>query len=228
MTNKVITLNSRAVRNFWRTAKERRTKMKYGELTLGQIEAMVNKLGGMEKVESLLRGELTISEPTRSWREENGVIRFSVVSDGTTGPEWIKRLEKKGSRLSKWAMDVLKSSDFKSTSGVTYEVGVLKGTLFSENDRVTDKIRLEAVRRKMILPEAEIACLIRGMFTNEEIRKMGLYWIVTMHEPIKDSGGDPGLLSTDGDDVRSWLSAYYGRPVSRWHRGSGFAFCLAS
>lgn len=34
--------------------------MKYGNLTLGQVEAIVNKLGGMEAVESFLRGELAV------------------------------------------------------------------------------------------------------------------------------------------------------------------------
>ncbi|MCX6760056.1 MAG: hypothetical protein NTW46_01795, partial [Candidatus Nealsonbacteria bacterium] len=37
--------------------------MKYGELNLGQVEAIVNKLGGMEGVQRFLRGELTLKEP---------------------------------------------------------------------------------------------------------------------------------------------------------------------
>lgn len=35
--------------------------MKYGQLNLGQIEAVVNKLGGMEGVESFLRGNVEIT-----------------------------------------------------------------------------------------------------------------------------------------------------------------------
>ena len=34
--------------------------MKYGELTLGQVEAIVNKLGGMDRVYELLRDNLTV------------------------------------------------------------------------------------------------------------------------------------------------------------------------
>lgn len=34
--------------------------MKYGELTLGQIEALVNKLGGMDGVRQLLAGKLVV------------------------------------------------------------------------------------------------------------------------------------------------------------------------
>lgn len=35
--------------------------MKYSELNLGQVEAIVNKLGGMDGVQRFLRGELTVS-----------------------------------------------------------------------------------------------------------------------------------------------------------------------
>ena len=37
--------------------------MKYGELTLGQMEAIINKIGGMESVRRLLADELVISPP---------------------------------------------------------------------------------------------------------------------------------------------------------------------
>src|SRR3989344_4861228 len=37
------------------------------------------------------------SDPTaHSWREKDGVIYFSVTSDGTTGEDWITRLESQG------------------------------------------------------------------------------------------------------------------------------------
>jgi len=35
--------------------------MKYGELTLGQIEAAVNKLGGMEGVQRFLSGQAKVT-----------------------------------------------------------------------------------------------------------------------------------------------------------------------
>ncbi len=195
--------------------------------TLGRIEAVWNKLGGEEGVDRLLRGELTVSAPARQWREENGVIYFSVTSDGTTGKDWITWFENNGIRVSEYARQVLCSRDFKPTSGVTTEVGVLKGELFTDKDRTTDKIRLKAVQSKMILPEAELACLIRRKFTDKDLEAMGLYWIVVMHEPINDSDGDPDLLSAfRGDDGR-WLDAFYDYADFRWHRGNGFAFAVS-
>ncbi len=199
--------------------------MKYSELTLGKVEAIINKLGGMEGVEKFLRGELTVSEPARTWREQDGVIYFTLPpTDGTAGSQWIERLEKKGFRNSDWAKSILKSEDFKPTSGITYEIAVLKGMLWNDNERTTKNIRAEADKRKWFKPNAEVACLIREMFTDKELEEMGLWWIVTMHEPIKDSDGDPNLLDAHRYVVGSWLGAAYDEPDFRWYRGLGFAF----
>lgn len=197
---------------------------KYGHRKGDWLEAIVNKLGGEEAGDRFLRGELTVSEPVRRWREQDGVIYLSVTSDGTTGPEWITRLEKKGSRLSKWAKDVLISPDFKPTRGVTYEIAVLKGMLFEDSDRVTKKIRADAERRNLTKPNAEVACLIRENFSDEEIEAMGLWRIVAMHEPINDSDGDPDLLSAGRGGGGRWLSADYFGPDCGWDREFGFAF----
>ena len=201
--------------------------MKYGELNLGQIEAIVNKLGGMNGVAKLLRGELTVSEPTRRWREEDGVIYLSVTSDGTTGPEWIERLEKKGYRVGDYAKSLLRSDDFKPTNGITTEVAVLKGMLFENNDRITKKIRAEAEIRKLTNPNAEVVYLIRENFSDEEIEAMGLVWIVVMHEPIKDSDGNTRLLGAGRFDEGSWLGTDYDKPGDEWGRSCGFAFAVS-
>ena len=195
-------------------------------LTVGQLNAIVKKLGGHDMALRFLRGELSVSEPTRSWREEDGVTYFSVTSDDTTGEGWIKRLEDKGFRVGDYAKSVLRSSDFRPTSGVTTEVVVLKGMLFEDNDRITKKIRAYAGERKLIAPNAEIACLIREKFTDAEIEAMGLWYIVTMHEPINDSGGGPSLLHASRYGVGRWLSACGGRPDDGWDRDSGFAFAV--
>ena len=107
--------------------------MKYGNVSLGQIEAVWNKLGGEDGVYRFLAGELVVGEPVRSWTEKDGVIYFSVTSDGTTGEQWIARLEGKGFRLSGYTKQVLRSPDFKPTSGITTDVAVLKGSLFSDS-----------------------------------------------------------------------------------------------
>jgi hypothetical protein len=211
------------------------------DFTRGQIDAALMKIGhdvGMstrEGIEAFLRGDLIISRsrPTCSWREENGVIYFSVISDGTTGEDWITRLESKGFRVGDYAKQVLRTPNFKPTSGVTTEVAILKGTLFSDNDRIMKKIRAYADtlvlpdKRKLIKPNAELACLILLKFTDKEIEAMGLRYIVAMHEPMSDSDGDPGLLCADRGGDGRWLSACDEQPLHGWNRGGGCAFALS-
>lgn len=199
--------------------------------TAGQLNAMVKllkKQGGEDGPERFLRGELTVSELVRSWREQDGVIYFTLLpTDGTAGPQWIERLEKKGVQLSKWAKGVLNSPDFKPTNGIISNIAVLKWLFWNDSDRNTKNIRAEADKRNLIKPNAEVACLIREMFTDKELEAMGLWWIVAMHDPIKDSDGVPDLLFAGRDVGGHWLDAACVRPDDEWGRGLGFAFVVS-
>jgi hypothetical protein len=204
------------------------------EVLPGKLNALVKNLMRQtgqtdpnEAVRLINSGEWVVSRPIRSWREEDGVIYFSVTSDGTTGEDWIKRLSANGFRIGDYAKQVLRCQDFKPTSGVTTEVAVLKGMLFEDSNRITKKIRAEADKRKLSKPNAELTCLIREKFTDKEIEAMGLIWIVAMHEPINDSDGDPSLLSAHRSGDGRWLNAFSGRPGFRWSRGNGFAFAVS-
>ncbi|KKS64141.1 MAG: hypothetical protein UV34_C0049G0004 [Parcubacteria group bacterium GW2011_GWB1_42_6] len=200
------------------------------DFTRGQLDAALMKIGqdaGMgtaDGIRAFLSGELVISRPSYSWRGQDGMIYLSVTSDGATGAQWIKRLKKKGFRIGDYAKQVLCSPDFKPTSGVTYEIAVLKGMLFEDNNRITLKIRAEAEKRGWTKPNAEITCLIREKFSDEEMESMGLWRIVVMHEPIKDSDGVPILLGAYRGGDGQWLYACCDNPGGRWDRDYGFAF----
>ncbi|MCG2694471.1 hypothetical protein L6261_00075 [Candidatus Parcubacteria bacterium] len=163
--------------------------------------------------------------------DEDGAIRFSVTGLGLTGKQWIERSESKGHDLSVWAKDVLSSPDFvPCEAGKVYNLAILPGVLFSDENRTTVKIRAEGDRRGLFhgknLP-TEIGCLICENFTNEEIKQRGLSLLITMHEPVKDSGSDPFLLGSYRDGVEFWLRADYDKSDYRWPREFGFVF-LAS
>ncbi len=197
-------------------------------LTAGQLNAIVKKLGGHEKALAFLRGELSVSEPARSWREEDGVIYFSVTSDGTTGEDWLRRLKDNGFRVGSGALRVLRSPDFKPTNGVTTKVAVLNGNTLVEDDfRFICRIRAEANKRKLIVPNAEVACLIRLKFRDKEIEAMGLRHIVVVHERINDSEGVPALLCAHRAGAGCWLDASYDGPDGAWCRDIGFAFAVS-
>ncbi|MFH1046781.1 MAG: hypothetical protein V1738_00620 [Patescibacteria group bacterium] len=197
------------------------------DYTAGQLNAIVKilkKQAGENAPERFLRGELVVSEAVRVWCERDGVICFSVTSDGTDGEGRIARLEGKGFRMGKYAKKILRSPDFVPTCGVTYDIAVLKGELFADDDRTTAKVRKEAERRGMSAPNAEVACLIREKFSDADLTAMGLTWLVTMHEPIEDSAGGSRLLDANRDDGGRCLTAYHIRPDERCNRDGGFAF----
>lgn len=181
----------------------------------------------LEAIKSVINGQASIFFPEKKWFEVDGMIYIKVISDGTTGAQWIERLEKKGFKLSKWAKDLLLSKDFNPTTGIVYTIAVLKGGLFTDSNRVAKKIRSEAAKRKLVTPNPEVACLIREMFSDDEIKVMGLQWIVTFHKPIKDSVGDLDLLYAGRRDDGSWLSTNFDGSDSGWRSSNGFAFELS-
>jgi len=203
-------------------------------IPVGKLNAVIKNIMaqiGITEPEEAVRmvnaGEVQITVIKTKWTEKDGVILFSVTSDGTTGEAWITRLERKNFSVGDYAKRILLSNSFKPTSGATTEIAVLKGEIFSDNDRTAQNIHKEAKNRKFITPNAEVACLIREKFSDQELEAMGLYWIVAMHEPIKDSGGDPRLLSVLRIDNGSWLHSRYVDPDEKWFRGDGFAFVVS-
>lgn len=193
-----------------------------GRLANGTAQQWIGDSGSLDRlVEGMLR-----CQPRYEVRD--GVIYFTLISNGTTGEQWIPYLKSRGKRLSPYSEDVLRSEDFKPTlAGTIHRVAVLKGELFSDESRVTKLIRAEAARRKWNTPHPEIGPLFRNAFSDSDIERMGLIWVVTMHEPIKDSDGGAGLLRADRRGDEEWLRTADGDLERRWGRGGGFAFSVS-
>ena len=192
------------------------------ELTVRELNLLVKKHGGKKGVLRFLRQEL--SKSNRSWSEKAGVISFSVTSDGTSGRKWIKRLERKGFKVGVHAKSALLSRQFKPTKGVTTNIKILKGEMWSDVRRTTKNILATAVKRKLTRPNAEVACLIREMFSDIQLEAMGLRWVIVMHRFIKDVDGGPSALDICSRDDGSWLRANYIGSGRKWDRERGFAF----
>jgi len=197
-------------------------------VTAGQLEDFFRQIKdgsiGGEHVQAFL--EHRNPWPKR-WVEKDGVIYFTLVSNGKTGEEWINNFEGKGQSVGGYAKSVLQHKNFKPTKvGTVHHVAVLKGVLYSDEGRITKLIRADAKKRKMTELPAEVACLIRDNFTDKEIEEMGLDWIITFHEPIPDSDGGPGVLGSFRY-VGYGLDAYSAHPDLRWGRERGFAFAVA-
>jgi uncharacterized membrane protein len=65
---------------------DREDAMKYGDLTLGQVEAIVNKLGGMNGVKQFLSGALVVAKAAEKAleREKKEQFRKALVEELTS------------------------------------------------------------------------------------------------------------------------------------------------
>lgn len=175
-------------------------KFLISSVTTGQLNAMVKNImaqTGINDPEEVIRlinsGGLTFSSGD-CWVEKNGVVYFLVVSDGTTGEEWIPKLKEKGFFVNKRERSVLLSEKFKPTKGKIYFIAVLKGSIIPRDSSNACGVRLEGKKRKLIEPNPEVACLIRYKYSNMDIANMGFCSIVVMHKPIENLQGDMSIL----------------------------------
>lgn len=174
-----------------------------------------------EAVRMVNAGEVKISVIKPRQAKED-VVRFSVTSDYTTGREWIPRLKSKGISVNSFSQDLLRSSKFKETNGVTYNVVILRRRIFGKHGLNIRGVFKEAGKRKLSSPNAEVTCLILDKFSEEDFKRLGLDSIVVMHKMIRESGGDFRLFSIE--NYASCLDTIHGGFECIVERVSGFVF----
>jgi len=162
---------------------------------------------------------------THPWREQDGVVYFTVTSRGTTGKQWIDYFKKKGYCTYDHAKSILNDPEFGTTTGVTTEIAVFKGVLLKDDERTPKKISAKALSFNWFKPRAEVACLIRETFSDNEIEAMGLNLITVMHEPFEwPYCGSAVRLSIGSKECGPGLYPCYNRPYNGLILNHGFAF----
>jgi hypothetical protein len=193
--------------------------MKYGELTLGQVEALVNKLGGMEGVQRFLSGELLVSATAKVWKT------WKTIQLGTglqTADDFRKAVKSAGMKIGDWANDILGKPAFTATTSETeVELVVASVAELGFKDGATRKdIYVRAQELGLDLCPPEVGPQLRLQYTDQPKGE----WLVIAMEPIADSDGFLNLFNVvHVDDVR-WLNASYGSPFSFWFGHSRFVF----
>lgn len=207
--------------------------MKYGEVNLGQVEAAINKLGGIDGWNALLRDELEIkSKPLLFSKNEHGHYIIEVTGLNLTGAEEIVRLEQLGFRIRDYAKQCLLSTNPDSydanhrlEDGKVYKVALVLGREVKKN-RTTANCQAYGSQFGYGKPLAGIQPRIREAVSDKQLEKMGIYYIASLHEVIKDSDGGPRVLSSGRYGDGQWLDAYWGDPGGEWADGGAFAFVV--
>jgi len=194
--------------------------MKYGELNLGQVEAVVNKLGGMDGVRRLLSGELVVKEAERRFQ----IWKTIKLGGFKTADDVRKALKDGGFRLGDWANDILGKPAFTVTSEETEldlvvvtvaELGFKKGATRRNIYKRAQEFGLE-------LCPPDVGPQLRLQYGGQPNGE----WLLIGMEPITASGGYLGVFRVKCRGLELWLSSHWGSPDDFWDPDYRWVFVL--
>ncbi|MDO8601899.1 MAG: hypothetical protein Q7R62_02110 [bacterium] len=192
---------------------------KYSELTRGQTEAIVNKLGGMEGVKRFLAGELDVVVKAAIafiftlWRMLTVGVYQSVTDIRSA-------LATAGMRLGDWAADILGKVTLPVTAE-TVEFGrtTVRELGFTKATKLRDILAaIKARGHKLCLATDGVA--IRIGYPDQPNGEC--VWLAM--EPVAGSGGLSRILRVGRDGGGLWLGAYCYGLDGVWNPGSEFFF----
>jgi len=201
--------------------------MKYGNWTLGQVEAVFNKLGGEEGVGRFLRGELKVVEVTETlcYTLPVEIGRYKNKSATKVMAEQV--LKSAGNRISDWARRnilLLGEGDLVQEEE-TLMLRVASGRELCGNRNATIAEIFAAGRaRGWKLCPPETAPALWEQYVDQPSGE----WLRIAMEPIVGSDGVPRVFDVGcGGDGR-WLRALNGHPTRMWCPDSLWVFLLPS
>lgn len=184
-------------------------------LTVGQINAIVKKLGGEENALRFLRGELVVKPADYNWQA------WKTIKLGTglkTADDFRASLKDSGMKIGGWANDILGKSEF-VVAAEKKEVDLVKVTVrelgFKEG-ATREQIYTRAKELGLELCPSEVGPQLRLQYMDQPNGE----WILIGMDPIRASDGFLGVFRVERLDSELWLDSHCGYPDCVW--GAGF------
>ncbi len=194
--------------------------MKYGELNLGQIEAVVNKLGGIDGVQRLLSGETVV----KMAEQPNSPV-WKTIKLGTglkTAKDFRKALKKSGNLIGDWVDDILGKPVF-TASDTEKEVDLVNvsvAELGFKDGAIRKDIYGRALELGLELCPAEVGPQLRLQYADQPKGE----WLRIAMKPITDSDGDLFVFAVGHDYGERLLHGDRAHPGRFWDGGSRWCF----
>jgi len=193
--------------------------MKYGELSLGQVEAIVNKLGGMEGVRRFLSGKMVIKAIEQTFPI------WKTIKLGTglkTADDFRKALKQSGCKIGDWGNDILGKPAF-TVSETETEVNLVNisvAKLGFKNGATRKDIYERAISLGLELCPNEVGPQLRLQYKDQPNGE----WLRIAMEPISGSLGDLSIFKVEHRGSGLWLDSGVGGPGGFWGGSSRFVF----
>lgn len=140
-----------------------------------------------------------------NWSLKYEGFLFDLELIGMGGIEWIARLEFGGYSVGDYPKSMM-AKFWPAPTGNLFT----KVVIFPSTDNSFEEVCTSAISQGLKQPHPEVACLLREILNEGDIRAMGFSEIVVMHNPIKDRYGDHEVLVVDMSRGSRALTA---RPV---------------
>lgn len=193
--------------------------MKYASLDFGTVEAVVNKLGGMDGVKRFLSGELVVKAAERVF------ALWKTIKLGTglkTADDFRRALKQAGCKLGDWGNDVLGQRAFTASETETDAdlVVVSVAELGFKDGATRADIYTRAQELGLSLCPAEVGPQLRLQYTNQPKGE----WLLVAMEPIAGSVGSLGVFLVGHDGYGLWLHGNRGHADSFWNGDDRWVF----
>lgn len=169
-------------------------------------------------------------------RNEHGHVIITITGLGLAGADESKRLEDAGYRVSDYAKSCFKSTtadgydkNHRLVAGQVHKIALIPGKeIARDSDRTTAALRKLGEKYGYGKPMAGHIPRIREAVSDKQMEEVGIWYIASLHDPIKDSDGRPRVLSAGRDDDGQWVGACWGSPDRRWRGVGAFAFPVSA
>lgn len=188
-------------------------------LTIGQVNAIVKKLGGEEGALSFLRDELVVKPASLNWSA------WKTIKLGTglkSADDFRKAITASGMKIGDWANDILGKPEFTAISQET-ELGLVVvsvAELGFKKGATREQIYNRAKERGLELCPAEVGPQLRLQYVDQPLNDR----LVIGMEPIRHSDGFLYVFNVARHDAALWLHSDYDYPDYVWDSGTRFVF----
>ncbi len=190
--------------------------MKYPDMTWSRMQAVIDKLGGMEGVQRFLSSELVVKMAEKSFT----IWKTITLGINKSPSEYRRALKAKGYRIGDYADQILNKVKVGGTEVQLDLVLVTVAELGFKDGARRDAIYARAIELGLELCPAEVGPALRLAYQDQPYRE----WIRVAMEPIADSDDDLMVFGVDLDDGERWLGGYYGDPGFFWDAGRRWVF----
>lgn len=163
-------------------------------------------------------------------KNANGHYVVTITGLALTGVEEIARLKSAGFRIGDYARQILTSDDYNNNhrleAGKQYQIVLVPGKEVTSN-RTTANLKAYAKKFGYLIPKAGIVPRIRETISDKQMEEMEIWYIAGLHDSIKDSDGNPLVLSSYRGGGGLWLDADWDCPESSWGDDGAFAFLVS-